>query len=155
VGAGELLAGLRPFLTRADKARIVAAIEEAERHTSGEIHVHVVAQVPAKHILEFAEARFAALGLHRTEARNGVLILVAHLDRRFAIFGDEGLHSKAGQKLWERAREAMGRNFVRGRYVEGIEACVLEVGVELARHFPAAQVPNDGRNELSNEVSEG
>ena len=147
-----LLSRLRPFLPRADKGRITAAVAEAERHTSGEIHVHVAAHVGGKDILAAARKRFALLRLHRTRHRNGVLILVAYRDRRFAILGDEGLHAKAGQDLWERGRAVLESAFAAGRYAEGIEACVREVGAELARHFPA---DGPGRNQLPNEVSGG
>ena len=125
----------RPFLSAADKARIVAAVDESERRTSGEIHVHVVARTGARDILACARSKFHRLGLGRN-ARNSVLILVAHLDREFAIWGGEGLHAKSGEQLWQHASQALAAQFAAGRYVDGIEACVREVGAELARHFP-------------------
>lgn len=142
----------RPFLSAADKARIVAAIDEAERRTTGEIHVHVVARTGARDVLAYARSKFHRLGLDR-HAGNSVLILVAHLDREFAIWGGEGLHAKSGEELWQRASEALAAQFAAGRYVDGIEACVREVGAELARHFPRHD--GAGRGRAADEVTEG
>jgi len=139
-----------PFLTRKDKDRIAAAIAEMESLTTGEIHVHVTGPA-GKDILEAAREKFLELGLDGTAGRNGVLILISDLDHRFAIWGDEGIHAKAGPPLWERAREALLLHFAERRHAEGIEACVREVGRELALHFPRAG-PEDV-NELPDEVS--
>jgi len=134
----RLLSRLRPFLSKADKERILGAVAEAARATSGEIHVDVVAHAPGKDILDAARRRFALLRLHKTKERNAVLILVAYRDRKFAIVGDEDVHDKAGQGLWERARAALQQAFAAGRYADGIVACVREIGAELARFYPAA-----------------
>jgi uncharacterized membrane protein len=126
----------RPFLTREEKRRIAAAIAEAEKRTDGSIHVHVIARMGKHEPLELAKETFRALGLHRTSGRHGVLILISHLDHRFAIWGDEGIHSKSGQHLWDRAAQALRARFAERRYAEGVEACVREIGQELSRHFP-------------------
>lgn len=143
----------RPFLTAEEKARIARAIAEAESRTTGEIRVHVSGRLRGADPLEAAAAKFAALGLHKTRGRNGVLILISDLDHRFAIWGDAGIHGKAGAPLWEKAKETLRSHFAQRRYAEGIEACVREVGRELALHFPK-DGPGPGRNELSNEVSQ-
>lgn len=142
----------RPLLSRAEKARIVAAIAEEERLTTGEIHVHIAALGGGRDMLAFARRKFLRLGLDRTAQRNAVLILVSHWSHRYAIWGDEGLHAKAGPALWERARETLAAHFAAQRYAEGIEACVRAVGAELARHFPRAQRVD--RNQVSDDVTE-
>jgi len=126
----------RPFLNKAEKARIVAAIAEQEKQTTGEIHVHVVAWAGHEDILALAQRKFIELGLQQTEHRNGVLILISHLDHQVAIWGGEALHAKAGQLLWERAKEALLAHFAERQYAEGIEVCVREIGKELTLHFP-------------------
>lgn len=142
----------RPFLNKAEKARIVAAIAEQEKKTTGEIHVHVIAWVGHEDILALAQRKFIELGLQQTEHRNGVLILVSHLDHQFAIWGDEALHDKAGQLLWEHAREVLITHYAERHYAEGIEACVCEVGKELALHFPKAN--GTELNQIPNEITE-
>lgn len=142
----------QPFLSRADKKRIVAAIAESERRTSGEIHVHVTAYAGRGDMLALAARRFHALGLQRTRERNGVLILVSRLDQRFAIFGDRGLHARPGMIRWENAGEALGRDFADGHYADGIIACVQSVGEQLARLFPGPDGPNP--NQLPDTISQ-
>ena len=142
----------RPFLSRADKARIVAAIAEQEARTTGEIHVHVLARTGERDILTFAQRKFTELGVDKTAERNGVLILISRWERRYAIWGDEGLHQKVGDVLWARARDVMDSHFAKRQFAEGIEACVREIGAELARHFPRVKGP--GSNRVANEVSE-
>ena len=124
------------FLTLAEEKRVESAIAEAERGTTASIRVHVVGKVGEKNILDAAKRVFVQLGLDKAPERHGVLILISHVDHRFAIFGDEGIHGKAGQPLWERAAEALKKDFAERRYAEGIIDCVREVGVELASHFP-------------------
>ena len=138
----QLLAGLigHPLLTRQEKARIAVVVAEEERHTTARIHVYVKAHTTSKDFLAYARRRFAALGLHRTPEQSDVLILISHLDQRFAIWGGEALHSRAGHDLWERAREVLAAHLAEGRSAEGIEACVRTVGEELARHFPRERI---------------
>ena len=142
----------RPFLDKEEKRRIAGIIAEMETRTTGEIHVHVVGRCRGNDILELAKKKFLELGLDKTAGRTGVLILISHLDHRFAVWGDEGIHAKAGSPLWERAKKTLLDHFAERRYAEGIEACVREAGRELAAHFPKKEGP--GRDQLSNEVTE-
>ena len=144
---------LRPFLGEEEKHRIASATEEMERRTTGEIHVHAAGWAGNADVLDLAQRKFLELGLDKTAGRNGVLILIFHLDHRFAIWGDEGIHAKAGQPLWESAAKTLREHFAERRYAEGIEACVRAVGLELAAYFPK-NGPDPGRNQLPNEVTE-
>lgn len=143
----------RDFLNEPEKKHIAEVIAEEERKTTGEIHVHLIGKAQRGKILAVAKKVFFELGLEKTDSRNGVLILISHLDHRFAIWGDEGIHSKAGQHLWDRAARTLTDHFAQRRYHEGIQACVREVGRELARHFPKAD-PGPGKDQLSNDVSQ-
>jgi uncharacterized membrane protein len=140
----------RHFLNDDEKKRVSAAIAELETKTTGEIHVHVAGR--CGDAMQEAKKIFHQLGLHKTDGRNGVLILVSHLDHKFAIWGDEGIHAKSGQHLWDKAAKTLREHFAARRYPEGIEACVREVGAELARHFPKKD-GGPGKNQLSNEVT--
>lgn len=142
-----------PFLSRAEKDAIARAVAKAEEGTTGEIRVHVVGSLDGVEPLDAARAAFARLGLAETRARNAVLVLVSHLDHRFAIWGDEGIHAKAGQELWDKAAAALEAGLKAGRPAEGLIACVGEVGAALARHFPRGEGENP--NELPDDVTEG
>lgn len=93
----------------------------------------------------------AKLGLEKTVQRNGVLILISHMEHRLAIFGDAGIHAKAGQIYWDKAAEALLAHFKERRYGEGVEACVRMIGSELAKDFPQI---GESTNEFSDGVSE-
>jgi uncharacterized membrane protein len=93
---------------------------------------------------------FAALGMHRTAQRNGVLIYLGVEDHKLAIVGDEGIHARVGPRYWEHVRDLMLDRLRAGAPREAVVAAVGDVGAVLRRHF--GQRPDD-TNELSNEVS--
>lgn len=133
-----------------DDRVIIAAIEEAERHTSGEIRVHIENQCPEE-VLDRAAYWFQKLGMHRTKQRNGVLIYLALLDHKFAIIGDVGIHQKVPSDFWEKTKEEMLQYFRKGEITQGLEKGILQVGYQLQEHFPYD--PHTDENELSNEIS--
>jgi uncharacterized membrane protein len=139
------------FFSEKERHGIAAAIRKAESQTSGEIRVHIEGRCsgdPAPR----ARQLFAALGMHRTGRRNGVLIYLAVKDRRFAVVGDEGIHQVVADRFWEEAASEMERLFRARRFLEGICGLIDGIGAELSHHFPPA--PND-RNELPDTPSEG
>jgi len=129
----------RPFLTSGEKARLAAEIAAQERLTTGAITVLVLARAGRHDIVHLAEHLFVARGLDRTPNRNGVLIVVTHLDHRFAIWGDAGIAAATDATRWNAATRALLAAFAERRYADGIVACVGEIGAVLARAFPAAR----------------
>ncbi len=138
------------FLTPEEKARVEAAIAEAEKGTSGEIRVMITRKARGDP-LEAARRAFERLGMHRTRERNGVLILLAVAERRFAILGDEAVHRLIGQEGWEHIRDRMAEYFRQDDFGGGLEYAVREVGRVLAEHFPHRP---DDVNELPDQVVE-
>jgi uncharacterized membrane protein len=132
--------------------RIVAAIEAAERVTSGEVRVHLN-ETCAGDPLRDAQKQFQKLGMHRTAERNGILFFMALESHKFAVVGDAGIHAKVGQSFWEGIRDQMIPELKEGRIIEALEFGIAEAGRALAEHFPH-QGSRD-QNELSNEVSRG
>ena len=82
------------LLSRDDQKRVVAAIGEAERKTSGEIKIHVETRCKAPDGLSRARELFRKHGMHKVAARNGVLVYVAVEDHKFALFGDAAIAEK-------------------------------------------------------------
>ena len=140
----------KPFFTNKEKEQIIAAIEAAERRTSGEIRVHVEAG-SGKDPIDRAKQVFEKLGMTQTQLRNGVLIYLATKEHRFAIIGDQGIDRVVPAGFWEETKEGMGRLFKEGRFVEGVCHGVGSVGERLAANFPYQR---GDVNELSNEISE-
>ncbi|TCL62052.1 TLP18.3/Psb32/MOLO-1 phosphatase superfamily protein [Hydrogenispora ethanolica] len=141
----------RRFFSPQEKERIMAAIGQAEKATSGEIRVHVEnggggdPMDRAKHV-------FTQLGMAGTALRNGVLIYLAVSDRKFAIIGDAGIDAVVPEHFWEETKEAMRRQFREGHFAEGVCQGILSVGEHLRKNFPCRA---DDVNELTNEISEG
>ncbi|MDQ5858947.1 MAG: TPM domain-containing protein [Acidobacteriota bacterium] len=138
------------FFSQLDNDRIVAAIADAERKSSGEIRVHVTGRKP-EDLEARARRRFELLGMTKTADRNGVLLYIAPAVRRFQILGDEGIHEKAGPDFWKEVAAEMEERFRRGEFTDGIVRGVEKVGEILARHFPRSR---EDRDELPDTVDE-
>ena len=133
-----------------DQKRIVAAIGAAEQRTSGEIKVHVEAKCPGGDAMARAQALFARLGLTKTRERNGVIVYVATADKKFALFGDQGIHEEVGSQFWSDAAQRMTDSFKKGAFGDGIVGAIESIGARLAAKFPHRA---DDQNELSDEIS--
>ena len=137
------------FFTKPDEARIIQAIQNAERNTSGEIRVHLEKTLE-KDVLTEAQKVFAKLKMHQTAARNGVLIFIAPQHRQFAIIGDEGINQLVGDNFWQAERDLMQAHFQEGAHTDGICNAIEQVGEKLKAHFP---YQTDDVNELPDEIS--
>jgi uncharacterized membrane protein len=138
-------------LPKIDDARVLAAIEEAEQRTSGEIRV-VLTPLKTDTPVLAAEKEFERLGMTQTAARNGVLIFVAPASHTFAVIGDRGVHEKCGEAFWRELADAMTDRFKRGEYSEALVLGIARAGALLAEHFPRSP---DDRNELPNRIERG
>jgi uncharacterized membrane protein len=114
---------------------IVAAIQDAEKLTTGQIrvsisHRHTDTPVAA------AQAEFLRLGMNKSPERNGVLIFVAPRAHKFAVIGDEAVHAKCGDAFWRQLADAMTGYFRKFEFTPGIIHGVQKAGELLAEHFP-------------------
>ena len=82
---------LDDFISIPDQGRVVDAIGEAEKMTSGEIRVHITPKC-GNDVMKDAAKTFDRLKMYKTRHRNGVLIYVAFESRKFAILGDAGIN---------------------------------------------------------------
>ncbi len=137
------------FLTKQDEDAIVAAIQEAEKNTSGEIRVHIEAHTEESHY-KHAEKVFQQLQMHQTKQRNGVLIYIATQDHKFVILGDEGINKMVSSDFWNATKNLMQDYFRKGNFKEGIVQGILMIGKQLKEFFPYQEGDQD---ELPNEIS--
>jgi len=93
---------------------------------------------------------FDRLGMHQTAERNGVLIYAAMGDRKLALVGDQGIHSRVGDVYWQRLVGDVLRHFREEHPRDGFVQAIGELGALLSRHFPRRP---DDENELSDRVS--
>ena len=87
------------FISQLDEQRLVEAIGEAEKKTSGEIRVYI-SHKERHDALAFAKKRFDQLGMFKTKHRNAVLIYIVPRTRQFAVIGDAGIHAQCGDVFW-------------------------------------------------------
>ena len=141
----------RKFFPEEDQQRIMQAILEAEKNTSGEIQVHLENRCK-KPVLERAVEVFSALHMHKTALRNGVLIYLAIEDHKFAILGDVGINEKVPADFWDTTKDHMQKLFREGRFTDGLCDGIRMAGEQLGKHFPYHK---DDIDELPNEISFG
>ena len=142
---------MKAFLSKEEQRTIVAAIEEAELNTSGEIRVHIESKCKDDAVAR-AIYIFNYLKMYKTQQRNGVLVYVAHVSRKLAIIGDVGINQKVPENFWNGIKEDMVKAFASGNFVGGIADAVRAAGVSLKEYFP---YQSDDVNEQPNEISFG
>lgn len=118
-----------------EQQRIRQAIASAEKSTSGEIRV-AIEKTCSEDVLDRAAKYFHQLDMHKTKLRNGVLVYVAVVDRKFAIIGDAGINKAVSADFWDCTKEEMLSHFKTGDIVEGIVTGVKMAGAQLGKHFP-------------------
>ncbi|MCZ2222558.1 MAG: TPM domain-containing protein [Chitinophagales bacterium] len=138
------------FFSDDEKKLIVAAIQEAELNTSGEIRVFIENYCSYVNAIDRAEKIFEKHNMYHTQQRNAVLIYVALKDKQLAIYGDKGIHEKVGTNFWnERVKEIL-HFFNKNNYAEGIVNIIKQIGDALKHHFPYDK--DTDVNELSDDI---
>ncbi len=139
------------FFSKEEKQRIMQAIADAEKTSSGEIRVHIENKCNGE-VLDCASHAFAKLKMHKTELRNGVLFFLAVRSKKFAILGDVGINQKVPENFWNDIKKEVQETFLKGDFVGGLSKGILKAGQQLKEHFP---YQTDDKNELSDEISFG
>lgn len=139
------------YFTSEEKQKILSAIAQAEKETSGEIRVHIEKDCKTD-VLDRAAYLFATLGMHKTKLRNGVLIYVALDDRKFAILGDAGINALVPAGFWDRVSEVMVSYFRQGKLADGLSEGIRLAGEQLKQYFPWQK---GDVNELKDDISYG
>jgi uncharacterized membrane protein len=140
----------KEFFTEEEKQQLVAAIQQAETRTSGEVRIYVESRCRFVDPVDRAKELFLSLGMDKTKERNATLIYIAFEDHQLAILGDEGIHQKVGQQYWEEEVAKMIREFKSEHIVEGISRVVLDIGEALQQFFPYDRETD--KNELPDEI---
>jgi len=140
----------KPLFNDEQQRQIVAAIQQAEQCTSGEIRVYVENHCRYVDPLDRATEVFHGLRMEKTAARNGVLVYVALKDRQLALFGDKGIHEKVGSAFWNQQVRNILAHFNKADYAGGIAGVVKEIGQALAQHFPYDR--GTDKNELPDDI---
>ncbi|HJX98700.1 MAG TPA: TPM domain-containing protein [Chthoniobacterales bacterium] len=142
----------KEFLSKLEHDAIVQAIRDAEAKTSGEIRVFIQRGEVKGDPLHAAQKRFHRLGLHKNAHHNDVLIWVAPRAHKFAVVGDEAIHQKCGDALWQSLIEKMRKHFRDENFTHALVDAIHAIGDALAEHFPRGSTSHGG---APNEVIEG
>lgn len=140
------------LFSQEDRDNIIAAIQAAERETSGEIQVHIENHCSGD-VMDRAAEVFETLKMHKTQERNAVLFYLAVEDHRFAILGDSGINHAVPTDFWENIKDKMLIEFKKGKFTEGLRIGIEMCGLQLKTHFPFEQ--KGDINELPDEISFG
>lgn len=140
----------KEFFTAEEKQQVIEAIQKAEQRTSGEVRVFVESRCRFVDAIDRANELFFQLAMDKTEERNGTLVYVAVRDRQAAVFGDEGIHQKVGQKYWEDEVNKMMVCFKQADLADGIIQCVTDIGEVLYQYFPYDHKTD--KNELPDDI---
>ena len=140
----------KEFFSEAEKQQLVAAIQQAEKQTSGEVRIFVESHCRFMDAVDRARELFLQLGMDKTKERNGTLVYIAFDDHQLAILGDEGIHQKVGQTYWDEEVAKMIQEFKSEHIVDGISQVVLDIGAALRLHFPYDNETD--KNELPDEI---
>ena len=133
------------FFNNDEEKQIMAAIRTAETASSGEIRLYVESNCTDS-VEKRTLAVFKKLKMYRTRERNGVLIYIAKESRKFAIFGDEGIHKAMGFSFWTTEAATLKTYLSDDKIVEGVCKVAVDIGEALQSHFPHSP---DDKNELS------
>lgn len=137
------------YFTLQEKQAIAHAIQQAELQTSGEIRVFVESKCNYVNAIDRAKEVFDKLDMHKTEAKNAVIVYVALKHKQLAIYADEGIYQKTGVQFWNDELNVMIDHFKKENVVDGITKVVGHIGAALITHFPYQK---DDVNELPNDV---
>ncbi len=98
---------------------------------------------------EQAFQEFHRYGLHRTEARTGVLLFASLLERRAIVLADGGIDGRVEQDRWTLTNDAILSGIRSGSLRAGLIAGIRSAGEVLAEHFP---VKEGDRNEVPDRI---
>jgi len=138
------------FFSASEEEQLIAAIQQAERRTSGEVRLFIESHCRFVDPLDRAAEIFLQLGMINTQERNATLIYVAVKDKQAAVLGDEGIYRKLGQQYWNDIVTEMMLYFKKENLTEGISGCIARLGEALHHYFPFDR--DTDKNELPDEI---
>jgi uncharacterized membrane protein len=140
----------KEFFSEQEKQQLVAAIQQAEQSTSGEVRVYVESKCKFVDALDRAREIFSKLGMEKTDLRNATLVYLAVKDRQAAVYGDEGIHQKVGDDYWQNVVKNMLLQFRQEKLADGVCQGIIGLGKALQTYFPYNQ--DTDKNELPDEI---
>jgi uncharacterized membrane protein len=135
------------FFNQLEHDRITAAIQAAERGTSGDI-VLFITHHAVRDALAAAHTVFTRRHLEKAADDNSLLLFLAPKSQTFAVVGGKALHDRVGQDWWDALIGTLTHHFKQGRFTVGLVAAIEKSGHALQRHFPAQDVDRTGQSDI-------
>ena len=139
----------REFFTAGQQEQMVAAIQKAEKNTSGEVRFFVESKCKFVDPVDRANEVFFSLKMDQTKDRNAVLLYMAVDDHQLALFADEGIYQRLGKEFWNDKVKEMIFHFTKDDFTGGVCKVIGDIGQALQKEFPYA---SDDKNELPDEI---
>ena len=143
----------REAFTHEALERVAHTIADAEKATGAEIRISIrdlrEAGEADLSLKELAEKEFATLGMHQTDGRVGILLLILYHERKYYVCGDEGVHSKVHPETWKDVAATLGKYFKDAQYEQGLHEAIRKIEHHLKGKLPKREDEESG---TSNEV---
>jgi len=107
--------------------------------------------VKRRRAARLAREQFLAQGVHRTEARSGVLLFISVAEHYVEVLADSGINDKVDQDTWNGLIADFSAKVKQGQVAEGFIGAIGVCGKVLAEHFPRDPLDQD---ELPNHLIE-
>ena len=117
-----------------DERAIRDAITEAEKATSGELHVSIAKHIRGSTAGE-AQRAFHSLGYAAPDSK-AVLFFVVPSRRELTILGGAAVHAAFGEAYWQSLVGAVVAEVRARDLTAGLVAGIADVGRKLAQRFP-------------------
>jgi uncharacterized membrane protein len=133
--------------------RVAHTIADVEEMTHAEIRISIRdlregAEVDMS-LEELARKEFATLRMHETDGRVGILLLILYHEKKFYVFGDEGVHSRVNPETWTDVAEALRDHFAKADYEGGLNEALRKMEDHLRGKLPTRK---EGERRLSDDV---
>lgn len=139
-------------LSDAERSRVLEAIRQAERNTTGEIRVFVESRCKFVDAYDRAKELFFQLEMEQTIHHNAVLIYVATKDQQIALCADQDIFEKTklDHLYWSQLIQDAKVFFKKDELGNGIAHIILKLGEVLHTHYPIGDSENP--NELPDDI---
>ncbi len=120
------------------------------RHDKVKMHL-VPARVKHRRAHRHAHYCFLERGLHKTQARNSIMIFVSIAEHHVEILADQGINERIDHTIWQAIVDRFIVSIKAGEIGDGLLHAVAECGDLLSAHFPGKR---HDRNELTDHIIE-
>lgn len=144
------------LLGGSESAQLDALAVELEAKTGAELAIVTIDNLGGQSVEEFANLLFKRYGVGKKDKNNGILILVAHEDRRFRVEVGYGLEAVLPDALCKRLMDQRAvPHFKAGRFGNGLYDLGLALAQKVAdNHGVALSLSENFQNEAPTENSQ-